>query len=157
VLGSSVLMTLALALVCMTTSQAIRIVPLESIGMSANFGIDVVVQTFAAVLPFTLVGASAMTIVASFTRSYKEAQTWLGVMMLVPTLPIAIAGVMNVKPALALMLVPSMSQHLIIQGLLKAEPLPPGHVALSFASTFAVGVGLAWIAGRLYQREGILG
>lgn len=157
VLGASALMTLALALVCVTTSQAIRLVPLESIGMSANFGIDVVVQTFAAVLPFTLVGASAMTIVASFTRSYKEAQTWLGVMMLVPTLPIAIAGVMNVKPTLALMLVPSMSQHLIIQGLLKAEPLPIGHVALSFASTLVVGAGLAWVAGRLYRREGLIG
>ncbi|MBP6515221.1 MAG: ABC transporter permease, partial [Steroidobacteraceae bacterium] len=103
VAGAAALMSLALALVCLTTSQALGIVPLEQIGMSANFGPDVVAKVFITVLPFTLVGASAMTIVASFTRSYKEAQTWLGIMMLVPTLPIAIAGVLNVKPTLAWM------------------------------------------------------
>ena len=157
VAGAAALMSLALALVCLTTSQALGIVPLEQIGMSANFGPDVVAKVFITVLPFTLVGASAMTIVASFTRSYKEAQTWLGIMMLVPTLPIAIAGVLNVKPTLAWMAVPSMSQHLVIQGLLKAEPLPATYLAVSMASTLALGVALAWVAGRLYRREGLMG
>lgn len=157
VAGAAALMSLALALVCLTTSQALGIVPLEQIGMSANFGPDVVAKVFITVLPFTLVGASAMTIVASFTRSYKEAQTWLGIMMLVPTLPIAIAGVLNVKPTLAWMAVPSMSQHLVIQGLLKAEPLPATYLAASMASTLALGVALAWVAGRLYRREGLMG
>lgn len=157
VLAAAALCALALTLVCMTTSQAIRLVPLESVGMSANFGPAVALRVLATVLPFTLVGAASMTIVASFTRSYKEAQTWLGLMMLVPTLPIAIAGVMNVKPTLALMFVPSMSQHLIIQGLLKAEPLPADYVAASMLSTAAIGVTLAWVAGRLYRRDGLLG
>ncbi len=157
VAGAAALMCLALALVCVTTSQALNIVPLEQIGMSANFGPDVVAKVFITVVPFALVGASAMTIVASFTRSYKEAQTWLGIMMLVPTLPIAIAGVLNVKPTLAWMAVPSMSQHLVIQGLLKAEPLPATYLAVSMASTLALGVALAWVAGRLYRREGLMG
>jgi sodium transport system permease protein len=157
VAATTVFMLASLALTLIAFAVALRFLPLDELGMSSGFSPLTAAAAFLLLAPFALLGAFLMTLVASFTRSYKEAQTWLGVMMLVPTLPIAIAGVMNVKPALALMLVPSMSQHLIIQGLLKAEPLPLGHVALSFASTVAVGVGLAWIAGRLYQREGILG
>jgi sodium transport system permease protein len=103
------------------------------------------------------VGASLLTVVASFTRSYKEAQTWLGVVMLVPTLPIAIAGLLDTKPTPFLMMVPSLSQHLLIQGLLRGEPLPASFATVSVASTLALGALLTWIAGRLYRRERILG
>jgi sodium transport system permease protein len=112
---------------------------------------------FAVTLPFVAVGASLLTVVASFTRSYKEAQTWLGLVLLVPTLPIAIAGLLDVRASAPLMAVPSLSQHLLIQGLLRDEPLPAAYVAISVASTLAVGAALTWLAGRLYRREKILG
>jgi sodium transport system permease protein len=96
-------------------------------------------------------------VVASFTRSYKEAQTWLGMVLLVPTLPIAVAGVMEVEPSPALMAVPSLSQHLLMQGLLRGEALPVSYAAISVCSTLALGTALTWLAGRLYRREKILG
>ncbi len=55
------------------------------------------------------------------------------------------------------MLVPSLAQHLLIQGLIRGEPLPAGWAALAAASCLALGVALAWLAGRLYRREAILG
>jgi sodium transport system permease protein len=48
--------------------------------------------------PFVLLGAALMTLVASFTRSYKEAQTYVGVLIVVPTLPILFAAFLAVKP-----------------------------------------------------------
>ena len=150
-------MAVALALVTVTLAFAIRKLPLESIGMSANFGPDVALGIFLSTLPFVTVGAALLTVVASFTRSYKEAQTWLGAVMLVPTLPIAIAGLLGIKASPALMAVPSLSQHLLIQGFLRGEPLPASYVAISVATTLALGAALTWVAGRLYQREKILG
>ena len=157
VLASAFFMMIALALVTATIAASVRRLPLESIGMSANFGTDVALGVFLATLPFVTVGASLLTVVASFTRSYKEAQTWLGVVMLVPTLPIAVAGLLDVKANALLMAVPSLSQHLLIQGLLRGEPLSAGYSAISVASTLALGALLTWVAGRLYQREKILG
>jgi len=157
VLAAATMMALALALVTLTIMAALRFMPLESLGMSANFGPAVAGSVFAVTLPFALVGAGLLTVVASFTRSYTEAQSWLGVVMLVPTVPIAIAGVLAVKPAAALMLVPSLSQHLIIQGLMRGEELPVVWLALSAGSTLALGLALTWLAGRLYRREAILG
>ena len=78
-------------------------------------------------------------------------------MLLVPTVPIAIAGVLSIQPQASLMLVPSLSQHLLIQGLIRGEPLPTGWALLAAASCLALGVSLAWLAGRLYRREAILG
>ena len=157
VLAAACFMMFALALVTTTLALAIPWLPLESIGMSADFGPGVALGVFLSTLPFVTVGAALLTVVASFTRSYKEAQTWLGIVMLVPTLPIALAGLLGIQASPLLMAVPSLSQHLLIQGLLRGEPLPAGYVVISVASTLALGALLTWIAGRLYQREKILG
>ena len=125
--------------------------------MSVDFGPAMALAVFGAMVPFTLVGAALLTVVASFTRSYKEAQTWLGMVLLVPTLPIAVAGVLEVEPSPMLMLVPSLSQHLLMQGLLRGEPLSATNTAISVGSTLVVGLLLLWLAGRLYRRERILG
>jgi sodium transport system permease protein len=155
--ATAVMMLAALAAVSASIAVSLRAVPLETFGMSANFGPDVVWQVFLAVAPFALVSAAILTVVASFTRTYKEAQSWLGVVLLVPTVPIAIAGVLNVAPQAPLMLVPSLSQHLLIQALIRGEPLPAGWTVLAAASCLALGLLLAWVAGRLYRREAILG
>lgn len=157
VLAAACFMMFALALVTTTLALAIPWLPLESIGMSADFGPGVALGVFLSTLPFVTVGAALLTVVASFTRSYKEAQTWLGIVMLVPTLPIALAGLLGIQASPLLMAVPSLSQHLLIQGLLRGEPLSAGYAAISVASTLALGALLTWIAGRLYQREKILG
>ena len=123
--ATAVMMLVALALVDgLDRDRRSTAVPLETFGMSANFGPDVVWRVFLAVAPFALVGAALLTVVASFTRTYKEAQSWLGIVLLVPTVPIAVAGVLAVQPQAPLMLVPSLSQHLLIQGLIRGEPLP---------------------------------
>jgi hypothetical protein len=77
--------------------------------------------------------------------------------LLVPTVPIAVASVLAVAPQAPLMLVPSLSQHLLIQGLIRGEPLPGTWSLLAGASCMALGVALCWVAGRLYRREAILG
>jgi len=157
VAAAAVMMILALALVTISITVALRYVPLETFGMTANFGPGVAWRVFLVTLPFALIGAGLLTVVASFTRSYKEAQSWLGVVMLVPTVPIAIAGVLAVQPSAALMLVPSLSQHLVMQGLMRGESLPAGWLALCVGSSLLLGWLLGWLAGRLYRREAILG
>jgi sodium transport system permease protein len=155
--AAAVMMLVALAIVVSSIAIALRAVPLETFGMSANFGPDVVWRVFLAVAPFTLVAAALLTVVASFTRTYKEAQSWLGLVLLVPTVPIALASVLEIAPEAPLMLVPSLSQHLLIQGLIRGEPLPAAWAVIAAASCLALGIALAWLAGRLYRREAILG
>jgi sodium transport system permease protein len=157
VLATCLFMVLSLAISLVAFSLALSFVPLAEVGMASNFGPAVAARIFLVMLPFALVGAAGMTAVASFTKSYKEAQTYLQVLMLVPTLPIIIAALFTLKPSLPLMLVPSLSQHLVITGLMKADPLSMLFVAVSFTSTLVIGLLLLGLAARLYRREGILG
>ncbi|MEM8984531.1 MAG: ABC transporter permease, partial [Pseudomonadota bacterium] len=151
-----VYMLMALALSLTAFMLAIGFLPLEQIGMTANFGIDVVIKAFFIMAPFALVGAALMTVVASFTKSYKEAQTYMTGVLLLPTIPIVVAAVLTLRPTQELMLVPSLSQHLLVTELIKAEPIEPLWIALSAGSTLTLGVVLSLIAVRLYKREALL-
>ncbi len=157
VLATCLFMVLSLIVSLLAFSVSLSFVPLAEVGMASNFGVEVAARIFLVMLPFALIGAAGMTAVASFTKSYKEAQTYLQVLMLVPTLPIIVAALFTLKPTLALMLIPSLSQHLVITGLMKADPLSLSFVATSFVSTFCIGLALLALATRLYRREGILG
>jgi sodium transport system permease protein len=116
-------MLLSLALTLIGFAVALAFMPLAELGMSSGFTPRAAIAAFFLLAPFALLGAVLMTLVASFTRSYKEAQTYLGLLLIVPTLPVAIATLLNVQPSQALMWVPSMSQHLLITAFIKQEPV----------------------------------
>ena len=157
ILATCVFMVASLAITLLAFSVSLQFVPLEELGMSANFGLPVVAKIFVLMLPFALLGAALMTCVASFTKSYKEAQTWLGLLLIVPTLPVAIATMLNVQLSQTLMWVPSMSQHLLITALIKGDPIDPLMLAQSVISTLLYAGILSLITIRLYKREALLG
>jgi sodium transport system permease protein len=125
--------------------------------MSASFGGGTALAAFLVVCPFAPLGAALMTALASFTRTYREAQTYLGFVLLIPTLPLVFASVLNIEPAARLMWIPSLSQHLLITTLIKGQPLNALFVAMSAVGSLAFGVLFASLAVRLYRREAILG
>ncbi len=155
--ATATFMVLSLLLTLIAFSLSLSFIPLEKVDMSANFGPHVVAMSFLIVLPFVVFGAALLTFVASFTRSYKEAQSYLSFVLLVPTLPIVFAGLYALQPTGPLMLVPSLSQHLLITELMKGEPLNLAHAAISALSTLGLGAVLGYMAARLYGRESILG
>jgi sodium transport system permease protein len=157
ILATCAYMALSLTLTVLAFAVMLRFTGLERFGMSANFGPWVAARLILFCLPLVPLGAALMTIVAAYTRSYREAQTWLGLVLLVPTLPLALAAVKGLRPTLALMAVPSLGQHFLITSLLRDEPLPKAYLALSVGATLAIGAALIAVAGRLYRREALLG
>lgn len=157
IFAACLFMALSLCLSLISFYVTLKFIPLEKLGMTPNFGAPVVAKAFLLLLPFALLGASLMTLVASFTKSFKEAQTWLSVVLLAPTLPILIVSILMVRPSTELMFIPSLSQHLLLVGLIKNEPLNMLHVLVSVAGTLIVGGLLTLICARLYRREGLLG
>ena len=157
ILAACVFMAASLLLSLLSFYVVLEYMPLQQLGMSPNFGLDVVVAAFFLLLPFILLGASLMTLVASFTKSYKEAQTWLSVVLIAPTLPILVVSILTLRPKLEFMFIPSLSQHLILVDMVKNEPLNGVHVTISVVSTLIIGLAVTWLCARLYRREGLLG
>jgi sodium transport system permease protein len=150
-------MTLSLMLSLTAFYVSLKFMPLEQLGMTPNFGPAVVLAALAIFLPFILVGAALMTLVASFTKSYREAQTWLSVVLIAPTMPILIVSILTLRPRTEFMFIPSLSQHLLLVDMVKNEPINGLHVAISVASTLVIGIVLTLACARLYRREGLLG
>ena len=157
IMATCVFMATSLMLSLLCFFVVLKFMPLEQLGMTPNFGLPVVAAAFFLLLPFVLLGASLMTLVASFTRSYKEAQTWLSVVLIAPTLPILVVSILTLRPQLEFMFVPSLSQHLILVDMVKNEPLNGLHIAISVVSTLFFGAVLIWLCAKLYRREGLLG
>ena len=157
ILAACAYMLLSLILTVTAFAILLRFAGLERLGMSINLGPAVAARLVLYCLPLVPLGAALMTIVAAYTRTYREAQSYLGLVLLVPTLPLVFAGVLGLRPTLALMAIPSLSQHFLITSLLRDEPLPLSFVALACGASLAAGAVLVAIAGRLYRREALLG
>jgi sodium transport system permease protein len=142
---------------CLTAFVCVfRFVPLDKLGMSANLSARTALIFFAICLPFVPLGASLMTLVASFTRSYREAQTYLTAVLLVPTLPIAFASIYSLKTQSSLMFIPSLSQHLLMTSVLKDEPIAALDVGVSAAASLCTALVLMVLTARHWRRETML-
>ena len=157
ILATCAYMSFSLAITLAAFVTVFRFVPLEKLGMSSNLGAGSGLILFAICLPFIPLGAALMSLVASFTRSYREAQTYLTSVLLVPTLPIAFAGIYSLKTSRPLMLIPSLSQHLLMTSILKDEPVAAPDVLISAAASLGLAAVLMVLTARHWRTERILG
>ena len=157
ILATTAYMLISLVVTLAALAIALRFTRLEDWGMSVNLGLPQVLAMALLTAPLALAGAGLMTIVASFTRSFREAQTYLSFVILVPTMPLALVGLLDLKPTVAAMATPSLSQHFLMTRVLRGETPLVWEILLSAGVSLALGVLLAWIAGKLYEREAILG
>ena len=157
ILATCAYMCISLGLSLTAFVCVFRFVPLERIGMSANLGFGTAMIFFGICLPFVPLGATLMTLVASFTRTYREAQTYLTAVLLVPTLPIAFASIYSLKTKSSLMIIPSLSQHLLMTSVLRDEPILLGDVLVSAAASLGLALLMFVLTARHWRRETMLG
>ncbi len=147
---------LSLVLFLISFALAIPFAPLHRIGMSLEVDLAMSAAIFGVSTPLMLFGASVLTAVASWAKSYKEAQTYLTVVILVPTLPLIVTQMMSIEPSAALMTVPSLSQSMLINQLITGEAVDLTHVVISMATTGLAAAAMIRLTIWLYNRERIL-
>ncbi|MEM9533007.1 MAG: ABC transporter permease [Pseudomonadota bacterium] len=155
-LATALFSAATLFLVLLAFSVAIGFVPLQKVGMSVEFGFGKVLALWVMLVPMSLLAAAFMTVVASFTKSFKEAQTYLTLVILIPTLPLMMVAFLAPEATAGTMAIPSLSQALIITGGIKGEWVAAPLVGISVATTLLVALILTFVAVWLYQREAIL-
>ena len=75
---------------------------------------------------------------------------------LIPALPGLFLAFLPLRPAMWQMLVPTFGQQVLINQLMRGEPIDPLFTAVSAAVTLAIGLLLALAAMRLFGREQVL-
>ena len=146
------LLTLVLSLLMM------RFVPLEQLGMQLSLGGRQVVLMALAVAPVALLASALQMFVATFARSFKEAQTYVSLLLIVPMLPGLVTAVYPLQTAAWMTLVPALSQQLLLVDIMGGEPVGVPALAASVAGTLLLTlVFLASIAHMLQQEKIVFG
>jgi sodium transport system permease protein len=130
-----------------------RLMPTEKIGMTLSIGLPFVAKTLLVMLPLTALLATLQTLVAAFAKSYREAQTYVSLLMFVPVIPTLMLTVMPFKTVFWMYAVPLMSQQIIVTRLLRGDFVPASALALCFFSTAVVALLLYGVATRVYYSE----
>jgi sodium transport system permease protein len=128
----------------------------EQLGVRLSLGLPTLAAIFLIMLPIMLLAAALQMIIATASRTVKEAQSYLAFLPLIPALPGLFLAFLPLRPALWQMLVPTFGQQVLINQLMRGEAVNPLFVAVSSLLTLALGLALTVVAVRLFGRERVL-
>ena len=142
------------------TLVAFRIVlplmPVGAFGMDLTLGLETLLKILIVVSPVAILAAALLTLLASFAKSYREAQSYMGLVILIPMIPSLIFMANPVKAESWMMNVPLFSQNMLIGEIIRDQSVPLAWYTMSIASTLVIGLALAVIAASIYNRPKLI-
>jgi len=132
---------------------AFALMPSEQVDLSLDVPLPALARLFIVILPIVMLGATLLTALAAFARSYREAQGYLPLLIFLPMIPTLFLMVAPVRTQTWMLAVPFLSQNQLILRILRAEPVSATEWIISLGSALLLA-GVAWfVAARLYHRE----
>ena len=149
-------MTLSGLLTAIVLVLLFRFFPSDVLSSLLRFDAFTIAKAFVLALPLTALITSLLLAVSAFTRSTKEAQTYLGVLMVIPMAPFFLLQFLNIRSANTIMAMPMMSQYKLLEKVAKGENIPGIHTTLSVTGTLLCAALLFALAVWLYKRDQII-
>ncbi len=156
-LGAAVVFTLlALAVQVFAFWVMLHVVPREALGLELLPGPLQLALLLPVCLPLALFAVATQLIITAVTRSLKEAQTYLGLLPLVPGIAGMVLVFVPVQVRSFLAAIPTFGQTLLMGQVMRSEAVSWTFIGISVAATLIVTAALLALAFRLYEREEIL-
>ncbi len=143
----------ALLLSIVAFSIAGQFLPTAKLGMSLTIGMRFAVLTMFVMLPLVVLIAALQTLAAAFAKSFREAQTYLSLLMFVPAVPTLLMSVFPLKTQTWMYAVPLMGQQVVITRLLRGDPVGNSDLLLCFATSTAAAVLVYFVTAAIYRSE----
>jgi sodium transport system permease protein len=143
--------TVALSILAFTVVG--QFLPLQKIGMTLTLGPRFVALTLFVMLPLAAMLAALQTLVAAFAKSYREAQTYLGLLNLVPIIPTLLLTILPIKTQTWMYAVPLLGQQVTILRLMRGDPVADSALLLCFACTTVAALLAALVTAKIYHSE----
>ncbi len=134
-------------------SVASRFLPTEKLGMDLHIGLGFLLRGLFVMLPLAGLLAGLQTMVAAFAKSYREAQTWLGLLTFVPAIPTMLLTVLPFKPQAWMYAVPLMGQQITLTRFLRGEVVATQSLVLCFVCTTLAALVVYFVTSRIYRSE----
>lgn len=135
---------------------AIGAIPLETLGFRIVLTPTVGLWIFLIAAPLAPLAGALQLLIASFTRSFKEAQLYISLSLTLPMLPGLIMSLKPVKTAEWMFSVPLLSQQVLGAKLLRGERIEAVDYLLAGGSTLALTAVCLGVTVWLFSRESML-
>ncbi len=145
---------LGLILTLVISKVAYGFVPWQELGFSVNINVDFILLMLAIGLPIALMAAALQLFVSFMAKSFKEAQSYLTIVLIVPMM-LSMAASYNIAPD-TLQWLPISGQMQALIAFIKGKEIPMMQLALSSAITFVIALALALGMERSLKSEKIV-
>jgi len=146
----------SLALTLVSFRIVLPYMPVGAFGMDLTLGLTTLLKILLVISPVAILAAALLTLLASFAKSYREAQSYMGLVILIPMIPSLIFMANPIKAEAWMMSVPLFSQNILIGEIIRGEAVELSWYAMSVVSTLVIGLALAVMAATLYNRPRLI-
>ena len=124
-----------------------------SLGIKLSLSWLQVAKLLLVLVPIVLIGTSLLTAIAAGSKSVKEAQSYMSMLMMLPILPTIILMVNPMKNQLWQFAVPFLAQNQMILKIVRSENISALEWGVYLLCGFGLGAVLWLIAARRYHNE----
>lgn len=135
---------------------AVSLVPLQDLGVKARFDSVAVLGMLATVVPLALFASAGQMLVSTYARSFKEAQTYIQLLLLLPMVPGMVLAVSPIQSQLWMYLIPVFSQQLLIGEVMRGQAVGPVPFLLAALGCAAAAALCLTLTTRLLSQERII-
>jgi sodium transport system permease protein len=146
----SVFLTTALSL------AMLDYIPLQDLGIRFRLRPEQVGGLLAAALPICFLAPAIQTYASTFARSFKEAQSYMGMLIMIPMIPGMLSTLYPLGDKPWLHPVPIIGQQVLLTSVMGGRPVGIMPFVIAAASALAVAVILVRMTTVLFRRERII-
>ncbi|GLQ93927.1 ABC transporter permease [Dyella acidisoli] len=150
-IGTFSLMSLFISVAAFAVSG--KLMPAERLGMVIDLGFSFAWRVVLMMLPLVMLLAALQTLVAAFAKSYREAQTYQSILMMVPIIPTMLLSIMPVKVADWMYDIPLLGQQVGIMRLLRGESVSAMQMSHCVVAGVVVAMLVILITAWVYRSE----
>jgi len=147
---------LSLALTLLTFRLALPHMPTGAMEIDLSLTGATVARILLVVGPVAVLAAALLTLLATYAKSFREAQSYMGLVIMIPMIPSILFMANPIKPEGWMMAIPMFSQNLLISEFVRGESVPALWLALSSGGTLLIGLLLAAFAATLFNKPSVV-
>ncbi|BFM20037.1 ABC transporter permease [Gilvimarinus japonicus] len=144
------------ALTLILLSIALALLPFNQMGFRVEVGLLAVLAIFGSLLPVAMIAAALQLALGILSRSFKDAQTYMSLLVLLPMIPFFIVMTSPGIYADWQLWVPLLGHQTVLKSLLLGESAPIWAFAAFWLSALPIVLLALWFAGRQLRRAKVI-
>ena len=138
------------------TATSFEFISLKAAGIDPKLTLTMQISMIVLMLPNAMFAASLQMLTSLFAKSFKEAQSYLGMLVFIPMAPVMITMIGGVKAEDWMYMVPVLGQQQILTNIMRGEGVELIQLATVSVVTLAISAIVVFILTKLLRSERVV-